>query len=392
MEKFLKDYRPPPPKKPKVSQEEKAKKAKKYEEDERVRVFQPNWLAKFDWLQHFQVNGVGRMYCKVCRKFDRTGIFVTGCTNYKMDTLKSHHTSESHKANLRKIVAATGAGPMDKKLLEMNSNDVEHLKILVRNAHFLATSGRPFTDFPPLCDLDAAKGLPIKSQYRNDKRAKEFVESIAAVEKLNLCTKLEEAKFLSVISDGATDSSHIEAEIVFVRLCVRGTVGVHFVAIKNVGKADAEGVTKAIEQSMNDTFDLSWKDKLVAIGTDGAAVMLGHKGGVIAKLRQHLEKPGLVGIHCSAHRLELAYKDATKSVKLYNSVALMLTNLYLFYRNSALNRSNLKLAFATKPEQTPLMPTRVSGTRWLPHTKRALDNLLRGYAFIVLHLTQVVLF
>ena len=50
--------------------------------------------------------------------------------------------------------------------------------------------------------------------------------------------------------------------------------------------------------------------KLVTMGSDGASVMLGKKSGVLALLKE--QQPSLIGIHCSAHRLELCYKDAIK--------------------------------------------------------------------------------
>ena len=119
--------------------------------------------------------------------------------------------------------------------------------------------------------------------------------------------------------------------------------------------------------------------------------MLGKKGGVIAKLCDQLNKPNLIAVHCSAHRLELAYKDGCKDVTLYSTVSTCMANLYLFYRNSSLNRANLKAAYTTF-DQSPLMPTRVSGTRWLPHTQRAIENLIQGYSAIVRHLQQVLHF
>ena len=36
-----------------------------------------------------------------------------------------------------------------------------------------------------------------------------------------------------------------------------------------------------------------------------------------------------------------------------------------------------------------IMPTRVSGTRWLPHILRAVENLWKGYPTIVMHMQQV---
>lgn len=35
------------------------------------------------------------------------------------------------------------------------------------------------------------------------------------------------------------------------------------------------------------------------------------------------------------------------------------------------------------------IPTRIGGTRWLPHTRLALKNILHGYDAIVQHLQQV---
>ncbi|XP_033762014.1 zinc finger protein 862-like [Pecten maximus] len=124
------------------------------------------------------------------------------------------------------------------------------------------------------------------------------------------------------------------------------------------------------------------------MGTDGASVMVGHKSGVVKRIAEETNKPYLKGIHCSAHRLELAYKDGIKTVNVHQKCELLLLNLYLFYKYSPLNRANLKAAFESlgKP---PLIPTRMGGTRWLPHTKRALHKVMEGQDGIRLHLEQM---
>ena len=83
--------------------------------------------------------------------------------------------------------------------------------------------------------------------------------------------------------------------------------------------------------------------KLVTMGSDGASVMLGKKSEVLALLKE--QQPSLIGVHCSAHRLELCYKDAMKKVPIAEKVLTLLTGLYYMYRNSPLNRTNLKNAF-----------------------------------------------
>lgn len=117
-------------------------------------------------------------------------------------------------------------------------------------------------------------------------------------------------------------------------------------------------------------------------------VMTGHLNGVVAKIKKQLDKPYILGVHCSAHRLELAYKDVVSKVPLYKKVDLLMINLYLFYRNSSLNRSNLIVSFNAVGKPA-LMPTRIGGTRWLAHTVRAARNIVDGYDAIVAHLQQV---
>ena len=130
---------------------------------------------------------------------------------------------------------------------------------------------------------------------------------------------------------------------------------------------------------------------MVALACDGASVMLGSKAGVGALLRR--EQPSVISIHCMAHRLELALKDASKNIKLYDkTVNVLAMGLYYFYHNSALNRAMLVRSYKSMVENAtgdPLLPTRVGGTRWVGHTLRAITNLTTSYSYIVQHLGQV---
>ena len=59
-------------------------------------------------------------------------------------------------------------------------------------------------------------------------------------------------------------------------------------------------------------FEDGYAKKVVAIGTDGASVMLGSKTGVVQRIREACVRPWLVALHCSGHKLELSFKDTTK--------------------------------------------------------------------------------
>ena len=49
--------------------------------------------------------------------------------------------------------------------------------------------------------------------------------------------------------------------------------------------------------------------------------MQGKKGGVVSLYTNELNKPYLhAATHCSAHKLELAFKDSSKDIKLFQKV------------------------------------------------------------------------
>jgi hypothetical protein len=62
----------------------------------------------------------------------------------------------------------------------------------------------------------------------------------------------------------------------------------------------------SLDCTNNDSFP-----SLICANFDSASVNLGQKGGVIAKIRDVI--PDVMGLHCVAHKLELAAHDATKS-------------------------------------------------------------------------------
>ena len=96
---------------------------------------------------------------------------------------------------------------------------------------------------------------------------------------------MKDAPFLSIMSDGSTDSAVLEQEIVYTRFAISGQVFVKFLSLQAVEKGAATNIKSAIENAVEEYLP-GWKEKLVAIVSDGASVMQGRKGGVIALLRQ----------------------------------------------------------------------------------------------------------
>ena len=227
--------------------------------------------------------------------------------------------------------------------------------------------------------------------YRNTESAKQFTEAIAHTARQSLAADIRSAQFVSLLSDGSTDSSITEQELFYIRCVVNGMPTVKFVAAIHVEGGDAISILAAMNKAVSQYLNIEWEElcpKLIALGCDGASVTTGHRNGLFGLLKQ--EQPSVVLIHCLAHRLELAFCDASKSSGLHEkAVSTLLMGLYYFYRNSTLNRSMLKRAGASLGIKNVLVPNRVCTTRWVGHLHRSIEIVLKSYPIIVTHLQQI---
>ena len=378
-------------KRKKQTDEERKFKAKEYEASKRKRGFVTSWLTEFKWLLFLEDEGV--MICRVCSKVDgQTGPFVTGSTSFHKESLNKHARSESHIMSVVKVKAREakpGTSEAEKALQKLKKSAVERLKIMFLTCHALSKHGRPFTDFKWHCNLDKAKGLDVGSTYHSDKQAKLFTEFIAKAERRKQKQELAGAPFISIITDGSTDCSITEQEIHYVRFAIQGEIKHICLGIESVEKANAIHLVEAIERSFKIKMEMDtkdWEKKLVGLGSDGASVMLGKNGGVAAILKR--TQPCMVAVHCTAHRLELAFKDAMKKCNIFKTLLALLLNVYLFYHGSCLNRAMLRRAFSAT-NLPCMMPSRVGGTRWVAHTEKALKKFTKGYPAWIMHMEQV---
>ena len=236
-------------------------------------------------------------------------------------------------------------------------------------------------------ELHKSNGLDVGDRYSmNVHNCTEFASAIADVQRNIIRDNLTRCKFVSVIVDGSMDNSITDNEMIYLQTCQAGSVQTNFIYCCQVERGTAPKIVDAIQKAVETVTNWSeFKNKLVALGSDGASVMLGKNNGVIALLQAI--QPSMIAVHCSGHRLELAFKDTVKKVANADKIITLLTGLYYMYR-SALNRTNLKNAYRCLGLKIRI-PTRVGGSRWVGHTLRALNNLFHGYPAIRLHLEQL---
>jgi hypothetical protein len=104
---------------------------------------------------------------------DKKAVFVTVSSNFKLESVISHETSEQHLRSVDKQSAkenSTVNSAAAKIVQSLNKNVFNRMTNLFRNVHALIKKRRPFTDFIWMCELDEIKGVDIGDTYRNEKQ------------------------------------------------------------------------------------------------------------------------------------------------------------------------------------------------------------------------------
>lgn len=132
-----------------------------------------------------------------------------------------------------------------------------------------------------------------------------------------------------------------EKELILVRI-ERSGMPIYMVTslldMSNRGGGGADAIKLAIDSVFSEAdgnVPLTKEDyraKVVCATADGANVNLGIYNGVLTQMKN--ERPWLVTIHCVNHRLELAIKDAVKSVNSFAECDRFYTMIFYLLRNS----------------------------------------------------------
>jgi hypothetical protein len=127
-----------------------------YDQIKRKRKFQTSWQKNRNWLVHnSEIREIDRMTCSVCIQYassdlDKKAVFVTGSSNFKMESVISHETSGQHIRSVGKQSAkenSTVNSTAAKIVQSLNKKVFNRMTNLFHNVHALIKKRRPFTDF-----------------------------------------------------------------------------------------------------------------------------------------------------------------------------------------------------------------------------------------------------
>ena len=227
---------------------------------------------------------------------------------------------------------------MAQTVAKMNKDNFEVLKKLFRTAYYVAKEEIAMAKFSSLCKLQISNGVNMNNTYLNDHACRNFIGAMAHVHRLDTTSQIEKCRFLSVLSDGSTDNSVIEQELVYVRFHCNGKPQTKMIKIVDFKHAHAVGIDGAVKD-VGITLEI-WRSKVVCANFDGASVMVGEINGVAGQLKRLV--PHIVVLHCVAHKLELAVLDAVKGVAYLQKFDDSLKAVFKMYYRSPKKRRELK--------------------------------------------------
>lgn len=181
--------------------------------------------------------------------------------------------------------------------------------------------------------------------------------------------------FYSLLVDESTDMSTVKflgITIVYYSKKEMKLINT-FLKLQELEEHNAQGIVGAIKKVLME-FKLEM-EKMVGIGTDNAAVMVGAHNGVYAQLKKDI--PRLVHIPCICHSLQLAVSEASAKC-LPRNLDFMLSETYAWFSRSSTRQNFYKSIYSVLNEgKSPLKIVRACDTRWLsiePAIVRVLDQ------------------
>ena len=202
-----------------------------------------------------------------------------------------------------------------KAKLSLNKLPMDRLTILFHTLHAINLQGQLASDYCWMSELEEVKGLNTGKVYWRSQKGYAFADATAEVQhnKVQMC--LGNCKFVLLIVDGSMDSCITDNEMIYIQTCLESVTHTNVIHCCQVECGTAEGIVHAIKRATETLID--WDQcivKLLALGSDGAAVMLGKNNDVITLFQA--QQRSVIAVHCSGHSLELAYKESIKKFSL----------------------------------------------------------------------------
>ncbi|CAI7863552.1 unnamed protein product [Closterium sp. NIES-54] len=320
--------KPPPPPSPTVTPapsrlKQTAAECAEAKFHEAQRNFITKWLPQFDWL--LIDKGDDGLPCLRCSVFSehgpdnaRYGRNGSGGRDLQPASMRAHQASTRHEECIGRQKGLLDKLAAQKKIDGYERADPEGARVvrLMRSIQFVCDEDAPIAMYPRLVEFLAREGVSDIPQqgygvYITEYGFKEMVKAMCTYQQQQQMMYIHASPWIDISCDERTDRARGKHLVVFATFLKGRQVATEFLALLTVQKCDAASIFTVLLSHL-ETVGLDLQ-RIVAISTDGAGVMIGTERGLVVRLRQRI--PHLVGTHCIAHREVLAVKESAVKFK-----------------------------------------------------------------------------
>lgn len=303
--------------------------------------------------------------------------------------IREHKLSASHSEAVKVQVVAK-CNILPETVVEQQKEVLATTCCIFRTAYYVAKNDRPYLDHPELIDLQRANGCNVGRILHSPTVCTDIIDHIAHEMRKKLISEIVlQKRPFSVLIDESTSLGKNSCLIIYIRSCVgESSEPLSFMLdIIDLKDTTAAGILDALLECLNKhgLTDTVLTQFWLGLGTDGASVMLGKRGGLCVQLKE--KYPNLIAWHCFNHRLELAVHDATKACTEINHFKLFMDKLYSLYSMSPKNRRALEQCAAEVGSEL-LRIGRVLDVRWVASSHRSVKAVWTSYPALCAHFIQ----
>jgi hypothetical protein len=250
----------------------------------------------------------------------------------------------------------------------------------------------PFSSHPKLVSLQERNGIDMGNQHYSRFTANKITIFISNVMQQTLVEHIMESSSpLSVIVDGSTDNQKHFLAVLIQSMEDYHPVVYFYKLIPIPSDETAQSLANIMIQSFENEkpgFSDVVRSKLVGFASDGASVMMGEHNGLLQKLKTWKGK-NIYGIHCMAHRLQLAIRKPMERFEFMNVFELFVNDIYKFYGGHGHKNKAHLVEFANTFEETVLNYNYIFKVRWISSEMIALKKIFTTWSLLSRHLKSI---
>lgn len=278
---------------------------------------------------------------------------------------------------------------------EIESRDNNALVVtsrMIRTVYVEVKTNVPFSSHRNMVILQDYNGLNMGFHHYDKNAATRMTKSISNyMHEILLSHFMRSKSPFSLILDSSSDNEGLHYLATYLQALESNSTVVYFYKlIELTSDITAAGHFNRLVETIESEkveFARYFKKYMRGYASDGAAVMTGHRNGLVALIRQYVEEP-IYAVHCMAHKLQLSLQKAFSINPFFKEMDTIINHVYAFYSRGEKRDQHLReTALNLKSKYYRL--TYIYDVRWVSSQLHAMQSLLSMWHVVVTDLDKI---